>query len=288
MPSRLEIDITEMPDGNYKTILTNPIDDSLVFTGGLDYLSGLAGIELATVDISTALTGFVIDNELTHIDGAIITGVTIESLNPGVTIVFINLESAASASYSLSAPWVVSGDFTFEVDYCLTSLTGSHALSGGSNNSDLFRVDAQTNSMTYRIGGVVYTTTGSYVENLKLNTAKMVRSGTTIKIFRNNAEIDSRIITLADWNILLMGIRDRFDPFNGIISKARLSNTSIPANSLEFELNNLTGNTEVNNGVTLTYVNIAETDDVRNTYLLSGDGTQWVSDLRTIEIASQA
>jgi hypothetical protein len=36
---------------------------------------------------------------------------------------------------------------------------------------------------------------------------------------------------------------------------------------------------------TLTYQNIAETQDVRDTYTLSADGTEWVGALRTIQIA---
>ena len=76
--------------------------------------------------------------------------------------------------------------------------------------------------------------------------------------------------------------------FEGILSDVKLTDITTPANSLAFGLDNLTGDTEANNGVTLDYRNIALTSDVRDTYTLSNNDTQWISDLRTIDIAEQA
>jgi hypothetical protein len=75
--STLNITVTNTPDGTYKTIITNPSDDSIVFAGNLAYSSGAATTGSLSLAVSTALTGFVIDNEATHVNGAVITGTTV-------------------------------------------------------------------------------------------------------------------------------------------------------------------------------------------------------------------
>ena len=75
--STLSITATGTPDGTYKTIVTNPADDTIVFAGDLVYTSGASSTGALSIDIGTALTGYVIDNEATHVDGAVITGTTV-------------------------------------------------------------------------------------------------------------------------------------------------------------------------------------------------------------------
>jgi hypothetical protein len=75
--STLNITVTNTPDGTYKTIITNPSDDSVVFAGNLAYSSNSATTGSLSLAVSTALTGFVIDNEATHVNGAVITGTTV-------------------------------------------------------------------------------------------------------------------------------------------------------------------------------------------------------------------
>jgi hypothetical protein len=75
--STLNITATGTPDGTYKTIITNPNDDSIVFAGNLAYSSGVATTGSLSLAVSTALTGFVIDSEATHVNGAVITGTTV-------------------------------------------------------------------------------------------------------------------------------------------------------------------------------------------------------------------
>ena len=94
--------------------------------------------------------------------------------------------------------------------------------------------------------------------------------------------MEAHLLTLRQLNLA----NGRF--LNGILSNLSLENITTPANSLAFTLGELTANSEVNNGVTLTYNNIATTQDVRDTYTLSSDGTQWVGALQTIDIAAQA
>ena len=77
LTSTLNITATGTPDGTYKTIITNPVDDSIVFAGNLLYTSGTASTGTVSVVVGTDLTGYVIDNEATHVDGAVITGTTV-------------------------------------------------------------------------------------------------------------------------------------------------------------------------------------------------------------------
>jgi hypothetical protein len=75
--STLNISISGMPDASYKTIITNPVDDSIVFASSLAYVSGSATTGIISVSVGVELTGFSIDNEATHVNGAVITGTTV-------------------------------------------------------------------------------------------------------------------------------------------------------------------------------------------------------------------
>jgi len=73
--SNLTLSITGIPDGTYQTVLFSGTTE--VFNSTLTYASGAATTPALSVEASTALTGYVIDNEATHVDGAVITGTTV-------------------------------------------------------------------------------------------------------------------------------------------------------------------------------------------------------------------
>ena len=83
MASKLDIEVSGVPDGTYKTILTNPVDDSVVFAADVGYISGIATTGTITPVVGTSLTGFLIDNLATHLNGAVIYGVTVSSTSSG-------------------------------------------------------------------------------------------------------------------------------------------------------------------------------------------------------------
>jgi len=72
--STLTLSITGIPDGTYQTILHNGTTE--VFKSTLTYTSGAATTPALSIAAGIALTGYVIDNEATPVDGAVITGVT--------------------------------------------------------------------------------------------------------------------------------------------------------------------------------------------------------------------
>ena len=73
--SELTTAITGMTDGTYQTIITSGLDTLLNNT--LTYVSGAATTPSLSVAASTSVIGFAIDNEATHVDGAVITGTTV-------------------------------------------------------------------------------------------------------------------------------------------------------------------------------------------------------------------
>ena len=74
--SSVTLSVTGIPDATpYKTILFN--GSAEVFNDSLTYTSGLTTTPALSVAVGVALTGYVIDNEATHVDGAVITGTTV-------------------------------------------------------------------------------------------------------------------------------------------------------------------------------------------------------------------
>ena len=73
--STLTTSITGMVDGTYQTFLFSGTTE--VFNSTLTYTSGAATTPALSVAASTLLTGYVIDNNATPIDGAVIVGTTV-------------------------------------------------------------------------------------------------------------------------------------------------------------------------------------------------------------------
>jgi hypothetical protein len=73
--SELTTAITGMADGTYQTIITSGLDTLLNNT--LTYVSGATTTPALSVSASTSVIGFAIDNEATHVNGAVITGTTV-------------------------------------------------------------------------------------------------------------------------------------------------------------------------------------------------------------------
>ena len=203
--------------------------------------------------------------------------------------VLINLESTAGAFYELSQPFSPSGDFEVEVDF-FTTTTSEVTLFGKSSDARGFlRLDGGRPSINFTVatGSNQFGST-NFADGL-LHTLKLTLNSGVVQVFVDNVILGSATPTdVSNINFDNIGSKSGSAFFNGIISNVKLTDLSTPANSLTFGLNELTSNTEINNGVTLTYNNIAQTEDVRDTYGISKDGTQLISNLRTINIANQA
>jgi hypothetical protein len=202
------------------------------------------------------------------------------------TIVLIELEAAVIAYYSLSSAWVATDDFSIKLNYDWDG-GGNVVLVGYSLDVSSYIAIISGGKLRASIAGIILDTAGVVVTPNELETLEVKRVSNVVSIVLNGAVVATRTaagtVSLDNFGRYASGLL-----FNGIISKPSLTDLTTPANSLEFTLGNITANTEVNNGVTLTYNNIATTQDVRDTYTLSNDGTQWVGGLQTIDIAAQA
>jgi len=64
-----------IPDGTFKTLLINETTRDVVFDSNVLYSANSAVVSIPDI-ASEKITGHIVDNEATHIDGAVITGVT--------------------------------------------------------------------------------------------------------------------------------------------------------------------------------------------------------------------
>jgi hypothetical protein len=200
--------------------------------------------------------------------------------------VLIDLSPTSGAFYSLGSEFVATGAFEAEIDFLTSSTDSFSMILGGSSAGDYLAIRGG-GELRLSINGTVFNqTTGGYNDGV-LHTVKISRTGSTVSILVDGVSLltatntDSfKVDRVGTW-------ANNSFYFNGIESNLRLTDVDTPANNLEFALNQLTANTETNNGVTATYNNIGTANTIRNTYTLSADGTQLISDLRTIDIAPQ-
>jgi hypothetical protein len=205
--------------------------------------------------------------------------------------VLIDLSPTSNGFYSLSSSFVASSDHTVELDVYVSSFADRVVLVGNTNGGGTFiRINSATEILFHIATGVSSNVSITAIPTGKLSTIKAVLVGSNIKIFLNGLLAGQGTISdpipASEYNVI--GQKGGVNFFGGIISNVKFKDTVTLSNSLEFKLDQLTANTEVSGGVTATYQNIGTGTSVRNTYVLSNDGTQWVSDLRTIDIAAQA
>ena len=74
--STLNISVSGIPDGTYKTYLIDQ-SDNILYNANATYASGAVTLPGLAVAVGTALEGYAIDNESPHANGTVITGVTV-------------------------------------------------------------------------------------------------------------------------------------------------------------------------------------------------------------------
>ena len=205
-----------------------------------------------------------------------------------ITRVLIDLSPTSGAFYSLDAVWAAAGDFEIELDFVISNSTTFNMLLGKSGETSPW-VSVDSSGKISSTGlGFSASSSLSYDDNI-LHTLKITCVGGVAGLFVDGTQAipDANFSSTLEFDLIGEWRNGGFS-FNGIISGVKLTDITTPANSLEFKLNELTANTETNNGVTATYNNIGTANTIRDTYTLSEDGTQLISDLRTIDIAAQA
>ena len=205
-----------------------------------------------------------------------------------ITKVLIDLSPTSGSFYSLSTAIVFAGDFEIELDFVISNSTTFNMLLGKSGQTSPWVAVEGSGKISTSGLGFSASSSLSYDDGL-LHTLKITRAGGVAGVFVDGTQAipDTNFSGTLEFDLIGEWRNGGFS-FNGIISDVKLTDITTPANSLEFGLNELTANTETNNGVTLTYQNIGTANTIRDTYTLSEGGTQLISDLRTIDIAAQA
>lgn len=161
---------------------------------------------------------------------------------------------------------VVNGDFATDTDW---SWVSNWSIGGGSASM------ASTSSFTPIRQDIGLQTSNAY----ELSFDVLAISG-SMKVMATKASgTDSQVITVFSTTGNKTAVVQTTDPLLTHLSFSREVGTASAT------IDNVSVKQVTN---VLTYQNIAETSDVRDTYTLSNNDTQWISDLRTIDIAEQA
>tara|TARA_R110002096_G_scaffold64911_2_gene157991 strand:- start:66 stop:1172 length:1107 start_codon:yes stop_codon:yes gene_type:complete len=180
--------------------------------------------------------------------------------------VLIDLSPTSNGFYSLGADYVATDSYTIKANI-ETSTQQQGMIVANSAGSDSF-LAVLGDIFRLRIDGSSFSTPSVNYYDGKLHAVRVEVTAATVKFYFDNTLISSQ--TKAQNQTITIDIIGRYSNndyfFGGIISDVELISITTPANSLEFKLNQLTGNTETNNGVTLTYQNIGTGTDVRDTY----------------------
>ncbi|MFQ3208767.1 MAG: hypothetical protein ACI9HU_000246 [Colwellia sp.] len=190
------------------------------------------------------------------------------------TINLIDL-NGSNAYYSLGAAWVAPNDFDINLKAVLPAASTTYALFGqAASTANYFKI-LSTGYASISIDSSVVTSTVLATKGLKLRRYGVRLIGNDFIFTESGIVIDTVTDAVAAAKTLTLDVfaqSNNTQFFDGIFSKPNLIDITTSSNSLPFGLSNLTGNTEIINGVTLTYQNIAETIDVRDIYTLTNEG----------------
>jgi hypothetical protein len=177
-------------------------------------------------------------------------------LTGAITKVLIDLSETAGAFYSLRTAFKPSGDFEVEFDFETTSATTT-LMSGTLEVQNTIVIDVANSKLrTFAyVGGTLQSDFSSTanVNDGKLNTAKLTYVGTTVSLYLNGAIVNSGTWNLnGSQDILFFGNRVNRPTFNGIEADVKLTDLENSDKTLNFNLNNLTSNTELPSNVIVT------------------------------------
>lgn len=148
-------------------------------------------------------------------------------VDSAITKVFINLEPIAPAYYSLSTPWVASGDFEIEVDFETTDTGTDNILLGKTGDGRGFvRLQNGTPSINFSQAAVAFTFGSNTFYDGELHTLKIENTSGTIKLFIDGVlQGTTTPADISNTNFDAIGHKSgQF--FDGIIANAKLTDKS--------------------------------------------------------------
>ena len=232
---------------------------------------------------------------VTDVTSSVVTPITTE-VDGETRKVFVTLDPALNAYYTLASAFTPSGDF--EIEFSISTVNTTEAfqnvMSGSANGSNeiamFVRSSGEVRVLAY-VGSTLQTiidTSGVIVNDGELHNIKLTHIGTSAELFVDDVSEGSATWALdGSQDVKYVGSRNGSSNnlVDGIVSDVKLTDLTTPSNSLHYALNQITANTEESliNSNTLTYVNILGSD--RETFIYDSVNDQWVGDSQPIEIA---
>ena len=277
----INITANGIPDGTFSTTLSSA-DTTQVFGGDVAFLGGVAAINTQIAD--GYYYGLVRDN---NVPSTMCAPIKTLVINETGTQVFIVLNKADNAHYLMSADWAPTDTYALRAKF-VTSTDQTAIIVGSMDTSNTYFGLGTNDRLYLRIDGVNFVATVVYDDG-KQHTAYAEISPSNVKLFFDGDVVldvargssETMILNSIGANILTG------PEFQGIVSDVSLIDITNPANSLYFQLSNLTGDSEVDNGVTLSYQNIALTQAVRDTFTTIAGQISWVGGLTSFDRATE-
>jgi hypothetical protein len=182
-----------------------------------------------------------------------------------ITKVLIDLSPTSNGFYSLGADSVLTTAYKLGISTVLPTASTTYALYGrASSATDYFKI-LSSGYLSLDVNGTVVTSTVLATKDLKYREYSVTLDGNDF-VFKENDTVISTVTNATaaakTLTLNLIGNSNGANFYLGILADAVMG-------AITFPLDNLTGNTETSNGVTLTYQNIGT--DVRDTYTLIDD-----------------
>jgi hypothetical protein len=163
-------------------------------------------------------------------------------------LTLIHLESTANAFFSLSIPWVASGNFNVSQDAILPTSAITYAILGQrASTANYFKVLA-TGYASLSIDSSIVTSTVLATKDSKFRNYGVSLSGNDFIFTESGLAIDTITDSVAAAKALTLDVfaqSNNTQFYDNVISSVKLIDLDAPSNSLPFELNELTKDYEL-------------------------------------------
>jgi hypothetical protein len=185
-----------------------------------------------------------------------------------ITKVFIDLSPTSNGFYSLGTDSVLTTAYKLGISTVLPTASTTYALYGRASSATDYLKILSSGYLSLDVDGTVVTSTVLATKDSEYREYSVTLSGNDF-IFKENTTVISTVTNATaaakTLTLNLIGKSNAGEFYLGILADPIMG-------SLEFELDQLTANTETVDGVTVTYQNIGTGTDVRDTYdFIGGD-----------------
>jgi hypothetical protein len=255
------VEAAAMPDTTPPTFSLSPIQTSYTINEGdvffvptltlNDDVDGTSTPSPTSNNVDTSVAGNyeVTWSGLSDSAGNVIEDVTVSVEVAGVPAeVLIRLHKTANSFYSLSNNWVTTADYSIKCNIYISDVSAistAAMIFGNTNNGNNCIFVRPDGSIEIRDTSGTSRSSGNVITSDKLHTIEYIVSSGSITGYLNNVEFLPPT-SFGNISFNRIGVRQTNAYFfEGIIADVKLTDTTTPANSLEFKINKLTGNFEL-------------------------------------------